>query len=132
MAHSFHPIYGALEIDVCQLYGNFAVGATGAVGTLTAKGVTSVTRNSAGNYTILLDDNYNAVLWADAIILDATTSDPTTVGVACKLVSADAQAAGGGMVVIQFYSTATPGTVEDPRSGAVVYFKVDVRRSSVT
>lgn len=42
--------------------GRFAVGATGAVGTLSvAPGVTSVTRLAAGIYKILLQDNWNSV-----------------------------------------------------------------------
>ena len=38
--------------------GNFAVGSSGAVGTLKGPGITSVTRLSAGRYKILLQDNY--------------------------------------------------------------------------
>lgn len=37
---------------------NFAVGSTGAVGTLKGPGITSVTRLSVGRYKILLQDNY--------------------------------------------------------------------------
>ena len=134
MAHSFHKIYGALEVDVCLLYANWAVGAAGAptLGATGNKGITSVVRNSTGKYTVTFDDAYNGLLWADAIVMDATNSDPTTVGVVAKLVSQSVQTSGAGTVVIQFYSTATPGTVEDPRDGATIYFKAELRRSSVT
>lgn len=134
MAHSFHPIYGALEIDVCFIYGNFAVGATGAptLGATGNKGITSVVRNSAGQYTVTLDDSYNAVLWAAAQVVDATNSDPTTVGVMSRVHDTSITTAGAGTVTFQFVSTATPGTVEDPRNGATVLFNVVVRRSSVT
>lgn len=134
MSHSFHKLRGALEIDVCVLYGNFSVGAAGAptLGATGCKGISSVVRNSTGNYTVTLDDVYNQFLWADAALVDATNSDPTTVGVVNKVASTSIQASGGGTVTFQFYSTATPGTVEDPRNGATVYFKIEVRLSSVS
>lgn len=114
------------------LFGQFAVGATGAptLATAASKGITSVVRNSAGKYTVTLQDSYAAFLWADAKLLDATNSDPTTVGCVAKLVSASVNGA-TATVVIQFYDTVSPFTAADPRNGATVLLKVELRNSSV-
>jgi hypothetical protein len=127
---SFHKPLGALEIDVATLYGTVTFGATGAVSASTGKGITSVTRNSAGKYTVLLADTYNALLWADGIILDTVNSDPVTVGVVPRLYS---QAVNNATptVVFQFYDV-SGGEVADPASGAVLYYKIEMRNSSVT
>jgi hypothetical protein len=129
---SFHPFKGALEIDVAVLYGQFAVGASGAP-TLSAqasKGIKSVVRNSAGKYTVTLQDSYAAFLWGAAQILDATNSDPTAVGCTAKVNAASVSGATPTFVVT-FYETATPFTPQDPRNGATVYLKLELRNSSV-
>jgi hypothetical protein len=121
---------GCLENDVVSLYGSVTFGSTGAVASSTGKGITSVTRNSAGKYTVLLQDTYNAFLWADCKILNATLSDPSSVGVFADLFS-QAVATTTPTVVFQFVAT-DDGAAADPASGAVAYFKIDLRNSSAT
>lgn len=128
--HTFRPPLGGLEVDVVELFGNFAVGSTGAVGTTVGKGITSVTRNSTGQYTILLDGTYNAFLWGAAGIMSTADSDPATVGVLARL-EAQTVATSTPTVVIQFYAL-DDGAVADPASGAVVYFTLKLRNSSVS
>lgn len=61
--------------------GKFAVGGTGAVGTLsTAPGVTSVTRLAAGIYKILLQDNWNAVYSVVGSALAPVTGSDVAAG----------------------------------------------------
>lgn len=127
---SFHKPLGSLEIDTVTLYGTVTFGATGAVASSTGKGITSVTRNSAGKYTVLLADVYNAMLFADGIILDSANSDPVTVGVVPRLFS-QAVSNATPTVIFQFYDVAG-GEVADPASGAVLYYTIQLRNSSVT
>lgn len=130
---SFHPAQGNLELDVVSIYASFAVAASGVPTLNTApgsKGVTSVTHNSAGKYTILLQDVYFNTLFIGVQVVDSTNSDPTAVGVASRVFSHSSQAVGGAQVVIQFYETGS-ATPIDPRNGAVVLVKMDFRNSSV-
>ena len=53
----------ALEKQVCHLYGNFDVGASGAVSNTVGLGISSVVKEStAGQYTITLQDAYDKLL----------------------------------------------------------------------
>lgn len=132
---SFHRILGGLEIDIVQLYVKFTVGAAGAATMVSApgsKGVASVAKTAtAGQYAITLQDGYQALLWASAVVLDATLSDPTAVGVAVKVLSETVSTpAVPGVVTIQFYETGS-ATAVDPRNGATVLVTLDLRNSSV-
>lgn len=126
----FRQPLGSLENDMVTIYGNFAVGSTGAVGTTSGKGVTSVTRDSAGQYTVLLQDSYDSVFWASAAIKDTANSDPSTVGVIARW-EADSINDSTPTVQFQFFAL-DDGAVADPASGAVVYFKLELRNSSVS
>jgi len=131
---SFIPHGGTLECDVKELFANVSIGASGAPTLNTSPGsvgIKSIVRNSAGKYTITLSDSYQKVLWASAQIMDSTNSDPTTVGCVAKLVSENVSNA-TPTVVIQFYDMATPFTAADPRNGATVLVKLELRNSTVT
>lgn len=130
-SHSFHPPRGSLEIDVVTLFAKVTVGGTGAATLTSGKGVTSVTRNSAGKYTFLLDDAYNAFLYGNAKILHSTLSDPQTVGITANLFSEAVATVAAPTVVFQFQNVAT-GAAADPASGAVFYVVLHLRNSSVT
>ncbi len=127
--HTFRPPLGCLEVDVVSLYCKFVVGATGAVGTVTGKGITSVTKDSTGQYSILLDGTYNAFLWGAAGIMTTTSSDPATVGVLARLEAETV--ATTKLVQLQFYAL-DDGAVADPFETAVVYIKLELRNSSVS
>jgi hypothetical protein len=132
MNRSFHKALGSLEIDVITIYGNFAVGSTGActLDTTNSKGVTSVVRDSAGKYTITLTEATQKFLWGDAQLLHSTNSDPVTVGVLPRLYAQTVTTAATPTFVIQFFNY-TNGAAADPASGAVVYFKLELRNSTV-
>lgn len=133
MSHSYHKALGCLEIDVVTLYANVSIGAAGAPTLNTSpgsKGIASVTRNSAGNYTFVFDESFQALLFADTAILDATASNPTTVGLVARIHAQDVSNGVTPSVTVCFYNF-TDGTAADPRNGAVVLFMADMRFSTV-
>jgi hypothetical protein len=130
---SFHPPKGSLEIDVVTLYAKMTIAGTGACTLVTgpgSKGVTSVTRTSAGLYVFLLADPYQALLWADVQILTSTSSDPTAVGVAARIYADAVATVAAPSVTIQFYKT-SDGVAVDPLNGGTVICKFEMRNSTV-
>lgn len=129
---SFYPPKGALEIDVVSLYAEITIGASGAATLTSGKGIASVTKETpAGQYTLALSDNYHKLLWADAVVLDDTDSNPTTVGVVARILSEDVDNATAPEIVFQFYNF-TDGSAANPANGAKVYVKIELRNSSVS
>ncbi len=127
---SFHRIAGSLEIEPVMLWASITVGATGAVSASYGQGIASVTRLSAGQYKISLADTYNKLLFADVSLLDTTDSDPTTVGVLSRIKSEQVASTTAPQIVIQCFNT-TNGAAADPRNGALLLVKIEVRNSSV-
>lgn len=127
---SFHRHLGSLEIDVVTLYAKFAVGASGAptLDTSNSKGVASVTRDSAGQYTLLFSDYYQRLLWADAKLFSTSASNPTTDGVGFRL-EADALST-AKTCQVQFFAL-DDGAAADVLDGQVVYMKFELRNSTV-
>lgn len=124
----FHPLAGALEQKTVHLYGTITIGSTGAVSASSGKGIASIVRSDVGKYTITLSDAYNSLLWADAVVLDDTDSDPVSVGIVARLFSQAVSSA--KTVVIQFYDF-TDGSPADPADGALVMLKFELKNSSV-
>lgn len=128
---AFHPPRGHLEIGVVTLFAKATIGASGAP-TLVAsasKGVASITRNSAGQYALLLSDLYPAMLWATARLMNTADSDPSTVGVENRLVS-ETVSSTTPTVTYQWYAS-DDGADTDPANGATLYFQITLRNSSV-
>lgn len=119
-----------LDIDLVELFANATIGSTGAVSSSSAgtNGVATVARTSAGKYTLTLQDAYVGFRWADVQVLAGTLADPQTVGVWATLFSQDVTSA--KTVVFQFQNVAT-GAAADPASGAVLYFRICLKNSSV-
>jgi hypothetical protein len=74
---TFQPLLGALDPGVVTLGISWAPNGSSAVDqtSLKGRGVASVTRNSAGVFTVLLQDVYNSVLAAVATAQLATAAD---------------------------------------------------------
>lgn len=125
----WHQAEGSLEQRVATLYGKITFGATGAVASTDHKGVTSVARDSAGQYTITLDESYNELLWYGDKILEADVTDPTAVGVHTR-VEAEAVSSATPTVTIQFYDF-TDGSEADPADGSTLFWKMELRNSTV-
>lgn len=129
----WHRIAGALEIETIKLWASATIGATGAVSSFygLGKGIKSIVRNSAGQYQVNLEDNYNQMLWADAIILDATNSDPTSVGILVRVSADNSASSTTPNVILQMFNVAT-GAAADPRNGAKLLIQLEMRNSSVS
>lgn len=109
------------------LEGSFTVGASGAVGTVKGSGIASVTKNSTGNYTIALEDKYMKFLGANFNLVAASYSGIATVEVADTSIDTHVQD-GTGIQVVCYDGT---GTAANPASGAIVYFSIVLRNSSI-
>lgn len=129
---SFHKPLGSLEIDVVTLYAKVTVGASGAptLDTTNSKGITSFTRDSAGQYTIRFSDQYQRLLWVDACLVSTTASDTTTDGVGFRL-EADAVSNATPTCQVQFFAL-DDGAAADVKDGQVVYFKFELRNSTLS
>lgn len=126
----FIPPLGSLEVGVVKLWCSITVGATGAVTTSSGKGIASVTRNSAGNYTVALSDTYNSLLHASWSLLHSASSDPATVGVFMRTASQAVSSGTAPAVVLQCF-TGDDGAAADPASGAVITAEFTLKNSSV-
>lgn len=115
----------SLEKQIVELFFKFAVGASGAptLDALNSKGIKSVARNSAGNYTVTLQDQYSKFLSLDAKELGASGIP------AAPVVGVVSQAVGNSTptVVVQFSSG---GVATDPDSGSTIHGKIALGNTS--
>lgn len=109
-----------------SLYAQVAIGATGAptLSAANSKGIASVARNSAGKYTITLQDNYYSFLCVNASVLLASglaacVSQPCVVSQAVQTTKT---------VVVQFVDFA--GAAVEVDNGAVLYLEIKLNNSS--
>lgn len=116
----------SLQRDIVDLTCKAAIGASGAptISTTDAKGIASIARNSAGKYTILLQDSYAALMSASAIVLNATASAAPMV----QLISEQVSNSTTPQVVVQFLDPA--GAAADPDSGATIMVHLMLRNAS--
>lgn len=113
------------EAKSCDLFAKISIGAAGAPTLTWGTGIKSVTRNSAGNYSIALQDNYAALIDAEAkfIVSGAAPAAPVVV------VDTDSSSsASAPLVKIVCYSGAT---ATDPASGEKILLKLCLRDSSI-
>lgn len=109
-----------------SLYAQVAIGATGAptLSAANSKGIASIARNSAGKYTITLQDNYYSFLCVNASVLLASglaacVSQPCVVSQAVQTTKT---------VVVQFVDFA--GAAVEVDNGAVLYLEIKLNNSS--
>lgn len=75
----FNQFTLSLNPYLVMIQGTVAIGATGAVGTTTGSGISSVVRLAAGTYKIILEDNYYRYLNQECRMRSASTGS-TAVG----------------------------------------------------
>lgn len=109
------------------LQGNVAIGASGAVGALQGSGISSVVKNSTGNYTIVLEDKYMKFLSGDFKFVSATFSGVHAVEIVNANIDANVQD-GTGINIVCYDAS---GVAANPASGSVLYFNFMLRNSSV-
>lgn len=114
------------EQKPCVMFAKVTIGATGAPTLVTAssKGIKSITRNSTGDYTLLLSDTYNSLLHFKHII-NSGSSAPTAPGMYIKSDAVSSATVPG----VEFVMNAA-GTPTDPASGEILYLEIVLRNSS--
>lgn len=133
-AHHFSRQLKHLEHDVAVVVGNWAIGATGAVGAQTGARGATLTRTGVGTYTFqLVDSDGNAakcpaILWVDFKVVeaDANPADDTDAYLARPLTH-DATT---GAITFQTFDEAL--VARDPASGAYIMAFAVVKLSSVS
>ncbi len=124
----FFKGHDSLECGVVDLFCAIDIGTTGSVSGSSGKGVSTVVRNSAGNFTVTLADTYNSLLWADVTLLDDTSSNPATAAVAARIYSE--AVATDKTVILQGYAF-DDGAAADFVAGAKLLVKLTLKNSSV-
>lgn len=115
----------SMEREVKELHVQASIGAVGAP-TLSRKlGVASMARNSAGNYTITLEDKYNALLNV-GVVKQLASGAPSSV----QCVIRSESVASAKTVVIEFVDK--DGAAVEVDSGTIVKIRLDLKNTSVT
>lgn len=134
MTRAFKPFLGHGDPNVVIMSGNWAIGATGAVGAKTGATGLKLTRTDVGLYTIQLQAasqisaRVPAILWADFQVVTNDT-DPTndTDAVRVRVLAFDASA---GTVSIQCVDEGD--VAREIASGSVLMAQVHAKLSSAT
>lgn len=125
----------AFEKGTVLIAGKFAVGATGAVGTITpatGHAIASVTRNSAGNYTIVFKDTFPDFLNVRAAIEFASSGAVLNPALQVRSWSYSPKADGGATLELQVVTLASPEVAADAPNGSEIHFQVVARNSTLT
>lgn len=107
----------AVEQGVTTLYAKLTVGATGAVSASAGYGLSSIVRNSTGNYTITLDRKFKKLLSVLPTVVEGTPQGLEMT------VTADSMSSGGA-ITVEFGTDG--GTATDPSSGQIILFAITV------
>lgn len=126
MASSLFQFDYFYERDVVNVIAKITIGATGAPTLTQAKGIASITRNSAGNYTVALKDRAYLFLGMSCNFLVAAAAAPAApiVTVVSETVNSSSPA-----VVIQCFDADTPAAT-DPAEGEIMLLQLQVRLAS--
>ena len=111
----------ALQIDV---------GATGAVSAIRGRGVTSVTRNSAGKYTIVLDKPFKRVLAVPKVGMTGAGAPGPVDGVG-SVDTTNVGAQPTASVILYTALTAAPTAAADVANGTTINLVMHVSDSDV-
>lgn len=110
-----------LEQEVKGLFADVAIAAAGAPTLTRGTGIASISRNSAGDYSITLSDTYNRLMHCNVMQLVATAQDANWQIVSETVASTK----------IIRVRCLTAGVATDPSSGSRLFVKIDVKNSSV-
>lgn len=118
---------GALEQGIVDLFAKVTFGSTGAptLSAAASKGIKSITRNGAGDYTITLSQPYLSLLCVKHVFdTTGTSAAPASPSMYIK-----AQSTKSGPTLRVVFNAA--GTATDPASGEVVYLHAILKNSNV-
>lgn len=113
----------ALSKEIKFIYARVTIGASGAPTLVAAdsEGVASIVRNSAGLYTVTLQDSYNKLMHASVEVRTPSAEEINANLVAESVASAK---------TVQFRCTAA-GVAADPASGDSIYIQMSLKNSTV-
>lgn len=111
----------ALEKEVKHLHADVSIGSSGAPTITKALGIASIARDSAGVYTVTLDDKFMRLMDFRVTQLVASAEDLKFQLVAESVSSAK---------TVQFRCIAV-GTETDPSSGSRLLIKLELKNSSI-
>jgi len=111
------------ELAVVKLYAVISIGATGAPTLSRGKGITSVSRTSAGLYVINLDDTYAALLGTSVIVLTTSGAVDLEVGLLSETVATTKT------VNIQMVDLDGTPSLQDPADGDKLYVEITLSNS---
>lgn len=125
----FQYTYERQPVDINM---KVTIGATGAPTLVSGqnKGILSITRNSAGKYTIVLNSSFNRLLMLDSMVLLASGLPAAPV---CNVV-ADNSAAAAKSIVIQYSAATNSSTTTlvatDPADGETLLISMKLKNAS--
>lgn len=120
----------AVEKNMMKLFANIAIGATGAP-TITAKknkGILSIARNSAGNYTIKFDQGYQYLMFLDFVI-NLNSGAPSAGTNVQAMVRTDNSNGSTPSITIEFVNSA--GTAVELANGCTVLLKATLKYGTI-
>jgi hypothetical protein len=125
MAHrTFFQFRYSLEPNVVDLFAEISIGSSGAPTLVRGKGIKSITRNSAGDYTLALQENFAGLLQVSSSLQNATGIPSVVMGIKANNVSSSSAPG------IEFVCSAS-GLAADPASGDVIRLQLSLRNSSL-
>jgi hypothetical protein len=112
----------SLEKEVKDLYIKISIGASGAptLASRASYGAASIVRNSAGDYTLTLQDKYSSLKFMEAILLDPDAED-IRFQLKSETVNTDKK--------VNFF-TLTGASATDPSNGSAILLKLELKNTS--
>lgn len=117
--------YG-MEAMTVELFAVVDIGVSGAPTLSRGLGIQGIVRDSAGQYTITLQDKYNSLLHVE-VMQNAGTS-----AMAAPLVSVEAEDVASAKTITLQYRAIDNSTPTDPADGEIQMIKLVLRNSSVS
>lgn len=134
--HNLNQFQYTFEKDTVTIFGQFKVGASGAVtaGSVKGGGVSGVVKESAaGQYSIKFKDKYSRLLDFGAQVIDDAVSDIVKCQILENPDSIQSDVKSDGVLTIQFagIGTAPALAAANPADGALVMFRAVFRNTTV-
>lgn len=127
---SFKQFQGTLEAGVVKLYGQFTIGAAGAITASSGKGFSIVkTATKTGRYTITLQDKYNALL-AYSVQVEGPADAAYGTGGVVTFIRGTAVGAAVPLLYVQLASAAAGPVDTDAPTGTKVYIELTLKNST--
>ena len=122
----FNQFFFSLEKKKIVLFGKVAIGASGAptLNVAASKGIASIAKNSTGNYTITLQDQYVDLFNAKCVILKSSGS-PLVIGHVIR----SQDVVGAKTIIVEFLNASFAAT--DPASGCELELEIVLKGSTV-